>query len=112
MTAYKQRDIILVKFIFSEGTGFKKRPALVLSSQEYHRSRQEVVIAAITSNVNRILTGDTRIREWKKANLLYPSMVTAILQTIRGEMIERTLGAISAEDFEEVQKNLKIALGL
>ena len=112
MTSCKQRDIALVKFVFSEGTGFKKRPALILSSDEYHGSRQEVIIAAITSNVDRILTGDTRIKDWKKANLLFPSIVTGIVQTIKSDMMERLLGSLSLDDFEEVQKNLKISLGL
>ena len=112
MTIYKPCEIVLVNFIFSEGFGFKKRPALILSSDEYHQSRQEVIIAAITSNIERILLGDTKVKEWKKANLLFPSRVTCILQTIKGEMIERRLGILSSEDFEQVQKNLKIALGL
>ena len=111
MTTYKQRDIVLVKFIFSEGTGFKKRPALILSSLEYHRSRREVIIAAVTSNVDRLLTGDTKVENWRKANLLFPSVVTGILQTIKGDMIERTLGSLTLDDFEEVHKSLKISLG-
>lgn len=112
MTSYKQKDVVLVHFVFSEGTGFKKRPALVISSHDYHRSRREVIMAAITSNTDRVLSGDTKIKDWKRANLLYPSLVTGILQTIKGDMIERTLGTLSADDFEEVKKNLKIALSL
>lgn len=110
MTGYKQRDVVLVNFIFSEGTGFKKRPALILSSEHYHRNRREIIIAAITSNVQRILTGDTTIKDWKKANLLFPSLVTGILQTIKSNMIDRILGTLSNEDFLNAQQNLKIAL--
>ena len=83
MTNYSQRQIILVHFAFSEGTASKKRPALILSSNEYHGGRQEVIIAAITSNVDRVLIGDTRIKEWKESNLLFPSLVTGIFQTIK-----------------------------
>ncbi len=112
MTTYKQQDVVLVNFVFSEGTGSKKRPALVLSSNDYHGGRREVIIVAITSNIERVLAGDTKIKDWKKANLLFPSLVTGILQAIRGDMIERTLGSLSLDDFEGVQKNLKISLGL
>lgn len=112
MTTYKQRDVVLVKFIFSEGTRFKKRPALVLSSNEYHRSRQEVIIAAITSNTERLLPGDTMLKDWEKANLLFPSVAAGILQTIKGDLIERRLGSLSPDDFEGVRKSLKICLGL
>ena len=98
--------------MFSEGVGFKKRPALVISSSEYHRSRNEVIIAAVTSNIDRELAGDTRIKEWKKANLLHPSVVTGILQTIKNNMIERKLGALISEDFQNVQNNLRLILSL
>ena len=109
MTIYKQRDIILVKFIFSGGIGFKKRPALVLSSAQYHEARQEVIAAAITSNTDRLLTGDTKIKEWKAARLLAPSVAMALIQTLKGNLIERVLGALDQEDFQQVQKNLKVA---
>lgn len=112
MTSFKQGDVVLVQFIFSEGTAAKKRPALVMSSQDYHRSRQEVLIAAITSNTERVLAGDTKIHDWKRANLLFPSLVTGIIQTIKSQMIERVLGSLGSEDFRKVQDNLRIILGL
>ena len=112
MTNYKQREVVLVKFVFSEGSAFKKRPALVLSGKAYHNGRQEVIIAAITSNIERILVGDTKVKDWQKANLLFPSIVTGIVQTIKGSMIERSLGTLSPSDFENVQKNLRISLEL
>lgn len=111
MTTYEQQDIVLVKFIFSEGTGFKKRPALVMSSDLYHQNREEVVIAAVTSNTERILAGDTLIKDWKKANLLFPSVVCGVLQTIKNTLIEQKLGALTAEDFRKVQANFKTILG-
>ncbi len=112
MTSFKQGDLVLVKFAFTEGIGFKKRPALVVSSNEYHKSRNEIVIAAVTSNMDRELVGDTRIKEWKKANLLHPSVVTGILQTMKYDRIERKLGTLMSEDFQRVQENLKCALSL
>mgnify|MGYP001582751164 CR=1 FL=1 len=111
MTIYKQQDIVLVKFIFSEGAGFKKRPALVVSGDRYNQSREEVVIAAVTSNVGRLLTGDTLVKDWKKANLLFPSVVCGVLQTIKNNLIERKLGALTPEDFGKVQANFKTLFG-
>jgi len=45
---YKQGDVVLVEVIFSEGSGVKKRPALIISDKYYHNHRQEVVVSAIT----------------------------------------------------------------
>lgn len=111
MTDYDRGDVVLVSFLFSEQDGFKKRPALVLSTGDYHRGRRELIMAAITSNVGRILVGDTKLRDWKKAGLLYPSVVTAIIRTIKQEMVESMLGRLTERDFRSVGSSLKQALG-
>ena len=111
MTRYKHGDIVLVDFGFSEGVGSKKRPALAISSDEYHRGRQEVIVAAITGNTKRALFGDTKIDKWKEAGLIYPSLVTGIIRTIKGAMIIRKLGILLPQDFQRVQKNLGKAMG-
>jgi mRNA-degrading endonuclease toxin of MazEF toxin-antitoxin module len=51
-------DIVLVNFVFAKETGSKRRPVLLLSSDEYMEGRQKTVVSAITRNTRRILTGD------------------------------------------------------
>ena len=75
-------------FVFSEETGRKIRPVLVISSARYNRSRQDLVVAAITSNVRRRLFGDYVVAEWASAGLLLPSVVTGILRTIKQTMVD------------------------
>lgn len=111
MMKYKREDIVVVDFGFSEGEGSKKRPALIISSDNYHNSRQEVIVAAITGNIKRVLFGDTKIDKWKEAGLIYPSLVTGIIRTIKGSMIIHKLGTLSRQDFQKVQKNLGKAMG-
>jgi len=107
MTKYKRGDIVLVEFGFSEGRGAKKRPTLIISSDNYHKERQEVIVAAITHNIKRVFPGDTKIDGWKEAGLLYPSLVTGIIRTIKNSMILRKLGALSQQDFLKVQENIR-----
>jgi len=111
MTNYKRGDIVLVDFDFSEKMGSKKRPTLIISSDNYHKSRQEVIIMAITSNIKRVLFSDTQIDKWKEAGLVYPSLVTGIIRTIKMSVIIRKLGTLSRQDFQKVQKNLDKAIG-
>jgi len=59
--------------------------------QQKGNHRQEIIIAAITSNIDRLLTGDTKIEDWQKSGLKYPSLVTGIIQTIKIDIIERKL---------------------
>jgi mRNA interferase MazF len=111
MTKYKRGDIVLVDFGFSEGTGTKKRPTLIISSDNYHKGRQEVIVVAITGNIKRALFGDTKIDKWKEAGLMYPSLVTGIIRTIKDSRIIHKLGILLQQDFQKVQKNLGKAMG-
>ena len=112
MTSYKQQDVVLVDFGFSEGAGSKKRPALIISGDSYNRGRQEVIIAAITSNTARVLFGDTKISGWQAAGLLYPSLVTVIIRTVKTNLILRKLGILPKPDFQEAQINFRKSLKL
>ncbi len=111
MTTFRRGDVVLVEFVFSEGTRTKKRPAMVLSGDEYHKGRQEVVLAAITSNVDRVLVGDTKIEKWVDAGLKFPSLVAGIVQTMKKAMLGKKLGTLSDGDFQKVQTNLKRVMG-
>ena len=92
MTNYDIGDIILVSFVFADETGTRRRPAVIISSKEYNQGRNEVIIAAITSNVTRILVGDHLIVNWQTAGLLYPSVSTGIIRTVKQQMIDRKIG--------------------
>ncbi len=48
---YKQRDIVLTKFPFSNLADFKVRPVLVLSKDSYNRKHADVIACAVTSNL-------------------------------------------------------------
>lgn len=112
MTACSRGDVVLIGFVFSDESGKKLRPAVVISSPAYHRGRQEVVVAAITSNVRRRLFGDHLVVDWKGAGLLFPSLVTGIVRTIKRTMIDRKLGSLPKADLEAVDRELRRSLGL
>ena len=84
----------------------------MLSGSEYHVGRQEVIVAAVTSNVSRLLPSDHVIDGWRPAGLPRPSVVTGILRTIKRAMIERALGRLPAGDLRAVQDAVRVTLGL
>lgn len=112
MTAYKRGDVVLVGFVFSDESGQKLRPALVISSSAYNRGRKEVVVAAITSNVRRRFFGDHLIADWKAAGLLFPSVATGILRTVTRGMIYRKLGVLAKVDIDTIDTGLRRSLAL
>lgn len=48
---YKQGEILLISLPFSDLTSSKKRPVLVISNDENNRTSEDIVVAAITSNI-------------------------------------------------------------
>lgn len=112
MTEYSRGDVVLVGFIFPDETGVKRRPAVIVSSDTYHQGRQEAIIAAITSRTDRVLVGDHLISEWQEAGLLFSSVATGIIRTIKQGMIARKLGSLADQDLQAISRNQKLVLGL
>ena len=50
-TVYRQGDIVLVSFPFTDLTTSKRRPALIISPDSFNAAGEDLVLAAITSNI-------------------------------------------------------------
>lgn len=112
MTRYSRGDVVLVSFVFTDETGVRQRPAVIISSDAYHRGREEAIIAAITSRTDRVLVGDHLISHWREAGLLFPSVATGIIRTIKQDMIARKLGAMPRADMQAIDSKLRVTLDL
>ncbi|MCL0078595.1 type II toxin-antitoxin system PemK/MazF family toxin [Dehalococcoidia bacterium] len=112
MTEYSRGDVVLVTFVFTDETGVRRRPAVIISSDTYHQGREETIIAAITSRIDRVLVGDHLIRGWREAGLLFPSVATSIIRTIKRAMIIQKLGAMPGADMEAIDSSLRLSLRL
>jgi mRNA interferase MazF len=112
MTSFSRGDIVLVKFVFADEKGVKQRPGLIVSTDRYHQARRETILAAITSNVGRLLVGDYKIRAWRESGLPYPSIVTGIIRTIKHDMIASKMGELSAAELHSFENKLREILAL
>jgi len=107
-TAYSFGDIVLVPFPFTDQSGTKKRPAIIISSSAYNAARRDVVIMAVTSHPQTVNAIDEiRVTDWKSAGLIKPSVVKPVITTIEASLVIRRLGPINTED----QKALRKAIG-
>ena len=73
MTGYKRGDIVLVPFPFTDFSTLKQRPALVISSNTFNNSREDVILVAITSQSGSAFKGNNypiRGAEQKHSGLL------------------------------------------
>ena len=48
-----QRDLLLVPFPFSDQKGTKVRPVVALSNEDFNCNSEDVIVAAVTSNVTK-----------------------------------------------------------
>lgn len=48
---HKQGEIVLIPVPFSDLTSVKKRPVLIISNDEFNGRGEDVIVAAITSNI-------------------------------------------------------------
>lgn len=112
MTTYDRGDVILVDIAFSGAVGYKRRPAVVISSDAFNAAGIKLIVAAITSNVSPpFRPGDALLNDWSAAGLLKPSAVRGVLATVDKSDVVRKLGMISPNDSSRVQQGIADILG-
>lgn len=107
MTAYRFGDVVLVPFPFTDQTGTKQRPAVVVSSAAYHRERSDIILMAVTSQTRAVMgLGEIPIMGWKEAGLLRPSVLKPLLSTLERLCVIRRLGQFDEEDKRALRQSL------
>lgn len=108
MTTYKFGDVILVPFPFTDGSSSKKRPAIVISCDSYDRSKPDIILIAVTSQVNTDLQfGEAVVTDWPKAGLLKPSVIKPVIATVEKNLVIRKLGKLENPDLEVLETILQ-----
>lgn len=108
---YKRGDIVLIPFPFADLTGTKIRPAVVVSTAAYEEENGNITVAMVTS-VPHTTSSDYEVKDWQVANLLAPSWVRVKLATIVTKLVRYKPGNLTDADLSEVDKRLRVALGL
>ncbi len=105
-------DVVLVPFPFTDQTTTKKRPAVVVSSEAYHRERPDVILMAVTSQSRPAsAVGEIAVQRWKEAGLLKPSVLKPLLATVEKGLVIRRLGRLEDEDRAALRRALGTILG-
>jgi len=112
MTEANRGNVVLIRYHRAGEGNPWLRPALVLNSRTYREGREQLILAAITSNPVSPNSGDTTLQKWSEAGLIGPSLVTGILLTAMPTSIERVLGTLADEDMRAVEDNLHMSLVL
>ena len=85
---------------------------MIVSQRAYARSRPDVVLMAITSQIRSSLGfADTLLTDWQSANLLKPSVVKPVLATLGQGLVIKQLGQLSANDQAALRLAIRQAIG-
>jgi mRNA interferase MazF len=100
MPSYSKGDVVLVRYLFSDRSDAKVRPAIAVS------------VPHVTSKTDALLAGEFVMNDWKGAGLNVVSAVKRGLFTIHQNLIIKTVGRISGQDAGELERSLRGWLGL
>jgi mRNA interferase MazF len=115
----KRGDVIIVDWPFSDGTGRKVRPALVVQADEFNRRLSDTIIALITSSRSRFVGSATQLpvdiatTEGRESGLRLASVVQCEnLVTIDKSFVIHTIGHLTGGLMQQIDLCLKAALGI
>jgi mRNA interferase MazF len=110
--AHSFGEVVLVPFPFTDQSGAKKRPAVVVSSSGYNANRRDLIIMAITSQVRTPPGfGEALVADWQAAGLIKPSVLKPVFTTIEQGLVVQTMGTLSANDLRTLREVVAQVIG-
>ena len=96
---YKQGDIVLIPMPFTDLSSSKKRPVLILSSDNYNKKTNDLIVAAITSNIDEKPYSITiTSNDLTEGYLLHTSCIRADkLYTLAQTIVIKKFGTVKLE---------------
>lgn len=111
-TSFAFGDVVLVPFPFTDQSGSKKRPAVVVSSAGCNGHRRDIVIMAITGQIRSPLGfGEAIITDWQGAGLVKASVLKPVMATIEQTLVLRVMGTLAAADIKALRELVADVLG-
>ena len=109
MPNFSKPDVVLVRYPFSDLTGTKIRPAIVVHAP--HVS-QDVIVVPLTSRTGRLSVGEFVLADWRGAGLHVPTAAKRGLYTVHPSLIVKRVGALDDVDAKQIEQSLRLWLGL
>jgi mRNA-degrading endonuclease toxin of MazEF toxin-antitoxin module len=93
------------QFPFTDQVGAKTAPVVVLSSDQYHREREELIGARITSKlVHKDTFGTIDIHDPEACGLTEPSVIKPVVMTVLLSQIQRVTGRLDGETLHDLRR--------
>jgi mRNA interferase MazF len=116
---FRRGDIVLANLPFTDLSGAKVRPALVVQNDHNNQRLDDVILAMITRTIHRAATEPTQVLidlatpEGAVSGLLHTSVVKCEhLVTLHRSLLTRVIGQLAPSLMQQVDKSLKVSLQL
>jgi mRNA interferase MazF len=116
---YARGDIILANLPFTDLSGSKVRPALVVQSDINNARLDDVILALITRTTSRAATEPTQLLidlatpDGRATGLLHTSAIKCEhIITLHKSFVQRAIGRLPSSLLQQVDGCLKAALGI
>ena len=108
-TKYKQREIVLVPFPYSDLSSAKRRPVLIVSNDDYNQNFHDVLVCVITSNLHQDAYSVALENEDLEIGVLPESSIVKAhkLFTIHQNKIIKKFSLVKDDYFEKVADKIK-----
>ena len=104
-TMHKQGDIVLLPIPFTDLTSQKKRPAVIISNDSYSETHEDIVVVALTSNVEpRDFTIMLTANDLEEGALKVTSMIRADkIYTLNKSIVLKTFGKVKPDILSKIK---------
>jgi mRNA interferase MazF len=110
-TNYSRGDVVLVPFPFTDLSSAKQRPGLVISADAFNSTRDDVLVAAITSQIPVKLATDEFLipaHELGACGLPKPSVLKlSKLVALHRQLVIKRIGSLPAATLTQVLAQLR-----
>ena len=115
----RRGDVVILDYPFSDSSGTKVRPALVVQTDQRNAILTNTIVALITKNLQRLNTDrakfliDITTPDGRQSGLRLNSAITCgNLYTVHERHIVKTIGSLPAALMRQADACLKVALDL
>lgn len=109
MHSYSKNDVVLVRYPFTNATGAKVRPAVVVNAEN---PSDDLFIVPLTSRTYALLPGEFVPQDWGDAGLRIATAVKRGITTVESSLVLKRVGALSRHDGEALDVSLRLWMAL
>jgi len=116
--SFQRGDVLIARFPNADGSPAKPRPVLVVQSDVYNTKINNLIVAAITTNLKHAtdpasLLIDVSLPDGQATGLRQNSIVSCInLATIDSSLVAKKIGELPVVLLRQIDGCLRIALGM